>query len=136
MSRRVITSENTPSVFDQYAEIKPQFDAIKKKETELKDLVKQKFLADGLGEYESDKYKLTLTKTENTSLDMDKLIVLLINEYGEQKLLSNGVLEEKLFVNEERLQELIYEKEIDGSLFTNCLVHKAPTYTLRYKEIK
>ena len=68
MSRRVITSENTPSVFDQYAEIKPQFDAIKKKETELKDLVKQKFLADGLGEYESDKYKLTLTKTENTSL--------------------------------------------------------------------
>ena len=135
-SRRVVTSAPTSSIFDQYAEVKVKFDELKKSETELKNLVKNQFLKDGLDNYSTDKYKLTLTKTDNTSINMEKLIVSLMEEYGKTKLLSLGVFEEKIYVNEERLQELIYEKEIDGTLFTDCLEHKAPTYTLRYKEVK
>ena len=135
-SRRVVTSAPTPSIFDQYAEVKVKFDELKKSETELKNLVKNQFLKDGLDSYSTDEYKLTLTKTDNTSINMEKLIVSLMEEYGKSKLLSLGVFEEKIYVNEERLQELIYEKEIDGTLFTDCLEHKAPTYTLRYKEVK
>ena len=135
-SRRVVTSAPTPSIFDQYAEVKVQFDELKKSETELKNLVKNKFLEGGLDEYSTDKYRLTLTKTENTSINMEKLILRLMDEYSKSKLLNLGVFEEKIYVNEERLQELIYEKEIDGTLFTDCLEHKAPTYTLRYKEVK
>ena len=140
-SRRVVNAidqykETSQSIFDQYAETKVQFDTIKKKESELKDLVKKTLLEYGLDGHNTDKYKLTLTKTDNTSINMEKLIISLMEEYGKSKLLSLGVFEEKIYVNEERLQELIYEKEIDGTLFTDCLEHKAPTYTLRYKEVK
>ena len=78
---------------------------LKKSETELKNLVKNQFLEDGLDNYSTDKYKLTLTKTDNTSINMEKLIVSLMEEYGKSKLLSLGVFEEKIYVNEERLQE-------------------------------
>lgn len=134
MSRRDINSAK--NIFDQYAEVKVQFDEFKKKETDLKNVVKNKFLQDGLDNYSTDKYKLTMTKTENTSINMEKLIALLLTEYSKPKLISLGVFEEKISVNEEKLQELIYEKEIDGALLTNCLEHKAPTYTLRFKEVK
>lgn len=140
-SRRVINAidqykETSQSIFDQYVETKVQFDTIKKKEGELKDLVKKTLLEYGLDGHSTDKYKLTLTKTDNTSINMEKLIISLMEEYGKSKLLSLGVFEEKIYVNEERLQELIYEKEINGTLLTDCLEHKAPTYTLRYKEVK
>lgn len=134
MSRRDINSAK--NIFDQYAEVKVKFDEFKKQETDLKNAVKNKLLQDGLDNYSTDKYKLTMTKTENTSINMEKLIALLITEYDKSKLLSLGVFEEKINVNEERLQKLIYEKEIDGALLTSCLEHKAPTYTLRYKEVK
>lgn len=134
MSRRVILSEKT--LFDQYAEVKSQFDEIKKKEGELKDLVKKKLLEDGVDDYSTTKYRLSLSKTENTSINMEKLILRLMEEYDKSTLLNMGVFEEKISVNEEKLQELIYEKKIDGELFTDCLEHKVPTYTLRYKEVK
>ena len=132
MSRRVITEQ---SIFDQYAVIKPQLDTVSKKEKELKEKIKSHFIENGLSEFDGNGYKLTMSKTDNTSIDMDKLIMLLLTEYNKSDLINKGVFEEKLCVNEERLQELIYEKEIRGELLTDCLIHKSPTYTLRFKGV-
>lgn len=136
MSRRDVSSLTTKNIYDQYAEVKVKFDEFKKKEADLKNVIKDKFLHGGLDNYSTDTYKLTMIKTENTSINMEKLIALLLTEYDKSKLISLGVFEEKICVNEERLQELIYEKEIDGALLTSCLEHQAPTYTLRFKEVK
>ena len=136
MSRRVLQVQESMSLYDEYANIKSQFDLIKKRESDFKDRVKSKLIEEGLDEYSGKNYKITLSKTENTSIDVDKLITTLISEYNKTDLINMGVFEEKIIVNEDKLQEMIYENKIDGSLLTGCLIRKPPTYTLRFKENK
>lgn len=131
MSRRVIKEEF--DLFDKYAETKLYLDTIKKEEAEMKDLIKDKLIQTNNDCIDRPNYKITLSKTEKNDLDKDKLMKLLLETYKESDLIDLGILEVKTVINEEVLENKIYEQVIDGALLSECIIEKAPVYTLRVK---
>ena len=143
MSRRIInenTTELQNNIFNDYALIKPELDYYKKKESELKDSIKKYCIENNTFEHSAcannKNYKISISVTEKNDLDTNKLLETIIKMYGQELLLEWGVIENKIVLNEEKLQEQIFSKVINGSILQDCIIEKEPTYTLRIKEVK
>lgn len=141
MSRRVINEEvKEANIFNEYASIKPEFDYYKKKETELKDKIKQYCIENNEFEHQATtnnkQYTISVSITDKNDLDIDKLLDILLKMYGKELLLEWGVVENKITLNEEKLQEKIYCKVIDSVILQECIVPKEPICKLRLKEVK
>lgn len=132
MSRCTIEPEN--NIYKEYVKLKREFDILKKSEGELKDKIKTKLLNDNLDNYEDTDFIITLTTTKREELDETKAIQNLKSNLDAEIL--NAVIHTREYIDETKLQELIYEGLVDGNILKDCIIEKEPTYTLRVKNKK
>lgn len=98
--------------------------------TEIKDIMKDA----SMQEYESADFKAVLTVQEGTNFDTEKAMSI-IKEQLPPELLEK-VIKTREYLDDEALQDLIYNKQFDATLLNPCITPAEPIYRLRVSRVK
>ena len=126
MSRR--DGFDLSKIIDEYKESKDKENALKKVNNELNKNIKSYMYEHGMSSADSDKYTVTLTKTDKESLN-EELAIELIKENLEGALL-NTVIKQKEYIDEDALEKLVFNGQFDISKLEKAKITKT-SYTLR-----
>ena len=126
MSRR--DGFDLSKIIDEYKESKDKENALKKVNNELNENIKSYMYEHGMSSADSDKYTVTLTKTDKESLN-EELAIELIKENLEGALL-NTVIKQKEYIDEDALEKLVFNGQFDISKLEKAKITKT-SYTLR-----
>lgn len=105
----------------------------KKQVDKEKDTIKDYYIKQDITELQSDDILCTVTKSDRATLNEVAAIDVLKKLDIDKKLLAN-IIKTKEYIDEDALENAIYNKQINGNFLNSCIEHK-DVYTLRIKKI-
>lgn len=104
-----------------------------------KELLKEYMLAEDIESAEADGWQVTCSSTTKSSMDETMLVgiiqELIENAEGKDKETLQNLIVMKPTINEDLLEDLIYEKQLDAEVIKPAIVESV-SYTLRFKKSK
>ena len=104
-----------------------------------KDLLKKYMLAEDIESAEADGWRVTCSQSVKSSMDETMLLSiiesLIEDSEGTEKEALQNLIVMKPTINEELLEDLIYNKQLDAEVIKPAVVESV-SYTLRFKKAK
>lgn len=104
-----------------------------------KDLLKEYMLAEDIESAEADGWQVTCSQSKKSSMDEPMLLniieSLIQDAKGTKKEVLQNLIVMKPTINEELLEDLIYNKQLDAEIIKPAVVESV-SYTLRFKKAK
>jgi len=104
-----------------------------------KELIKQYMLTEDIESAEADGWQVTCSSTTKSSMDETMLISiiqdLIKDAKGKDKEALQNLIVMKPTINEDLLEDLIYNKQLDADVVKPAIVESV-SYTLRFKKSK
>lgn len=104
-----------------------------------KDLLKEYMLAEDIESAEADGWQVTCSQSKKSSMDETMLLSiiesLIEDAKGTEKEALQNLIVMKPTINEELLEDLIYNKQLDAEIIKPAVVESV-SYTLRFKKAK
>ena len=102
-----------------------------------KDLLKEYMLAEDIESAEADGWQVTCSQSKKSSMDETMLLSiiesLIEDAKGTEKEALQNLIVMKPTINEELLEDLIYNKQLDAEIIKPAVVESV-SYTLRFKK--
>lgn len=103
-------SRKLDSLINKYGDVKSKLADLKKEESNLNQTIKSLMVADDLKEVSTDTYKVVYQERTSESLDEDKVIDIL------KKNNVKGIVKTKQYVDEDALEQAIYNGKLDADI--------------------
>lgn len=103
-------SRKLDSLVNKYGDVKSKLADLKKEESNLNQTIKSLMVADDLKEVSTDTYKVVYQERTSESLDEDKVIDIL------KKNNVKGIVKTKQYVDEDALEQAIYNGKLDADI--------------------
>lgn len=133
------TEEQFLELVEVAAEHNLEANTLSKTVKEEKNDLKEYMLAEDIESAEVGGWSISCSPTVKTSMDESKTIPivqsLIDNAKGSEKEAFQNLLVMKPTINEDLLEDLIYEGKIDKDLFKEAVI-ETTSYTLRFKKAK
>lgn len=104
-----------------------------------KELLKEYMLAENIESAEADGWQVTCSSTTKSSMDETMLVNiiqdLIKDAKGKDKEVLSNLIVMKPTINEDLLEDLIYDKQLDPEVVKPAIVESV-SYTLRFKKSK
>ena len=85
-------------------------------------------------EWSTKKVKVTMTETRKEKFNEEKAIEILKKELTKDE--AKSVIKTKEYIDDDALEDLIYNKKFDAQKLASCKTYGEPIRTLRLKKIK
>lgn len=96
--------------------------------------IKKLFLDNDFTEHETDRYVAKMSITQKTDFNEEKAIQILKEKVDAD--VYNKIVKTKEYIDEDALENCIYNNLFDQSILAECITELDPIYTLKVKEIK
>lgn len=103
-------SRKLDGLINKYGDVKSKLADLKKEESNLNQTIKSLMIADDLKEVSTDTYKVVYQERTSESLDEDKVIDIL------KKNNVKGIVKTKQYVDEDALEQAIYNGKLDADI--------------------
>lgn len=117
-----------------YLALKEELDPLKKKETELKNDIKDLFLANNHEEAVVGDMRVYMTTSVKTEFNELRAIEILRNNLP--KPLFDKVVKKKEYIDEDALEDIIFQRQFDAKKLAPATEEKAPSYAIRTGKVK
>jgi hypothetical protein len=135
MSRRLGGTDLIP-ILQEFYEKKTKSDTLKKDVENLNKKIKETIVENSLPDkFELGDYKVELQRRQNSSLNELKAIEVLKEKLNGNEVLKS-VVKTKEYVDNDALEDKIYNGEIPGDILIDCIENKPDTLVLKVKKSK
>ena len=125
MSRRT----DIDDIVEKYGELKDKESELKKEIKPLNEEIKKVMIQNNLDSYKGKNYTAKIIERQNEDFNEDKAIEILKKKLSKEDLKS--VILTKEYIDDDALENLIYEGKFAAQELESCKIVKKPTITLR-----
>ena len=129
-----MNKEELDKLVNQYAEEKTLYDSYAKKMKTSNEKLKSVLKEEDLSEYINNTYKVTLVQQSADKLNENKLIEELKKILTDEQ--KENIIKTKEYVDNDALEDAIYNHVIKTDVVSTCIEHKEPIYKLMIKRRK